>query len=89
MFRLIPPVWAIKRGFDMPNEKNDETEFAYSYICPDCGDEFLICFYRKPYVGCSFTCDCGRDILIDGVDDDGKHLDCSHIDYDGSIEFPK
>lgn len=51
----------------MPDEKNDETEFAYSYTCPDCGDEFLICFHRKPYAGCSFTCDCGRDILIDGV----------------------
>lgn len=73
----------------MPDEKNDETEFAYSYTCPDCDDEFLICFHRKPYAGCSFTCDCGRDILIDGVDDDGKRLDCSHIDYDGFAEFPK
>ena len=73
----------------MTDEKNAKTEFAYSYICPDCGDEFLICFQPKPDAAGSFTWDGGRDILIDGVDDDGKRLDCSHIDYDGFAEFPK
>lgn len=50
-------------------------------------DEFYISFHTKPRIGCTFTCDCGRDIKIDAVDDASKSIVCSHIDYDGFVLY--
>lgn len=46
----------------MPENQNTCNVYAYSYTCPDCMDEFYISFHTKPRIGCTFTCDCGRDV---------------------------
>ena len=54
--------------------------YRYAYTCPVCGYDCWVYFYTEPYKECTFTSECGYDLLIRKVDNENKTLEVWNFD---------
>lgn len=57
---------------------NENDIFWYKHNCSHCG-KVETGFYAKPHVNATFTCRCGRDLVVIDVDHDKNEIICDDL----------